>query len=279
MPGVETLQSDQPLTLRSLPTAAGSTFALGSDGLVAPTPEGTLNPDGVLVYLGKPPRVPPATPDRAAALDEAQIAANARLAKLKPRSRPAGLVEQTERAQLGGLSLAELGKVRPKLRPDSIQTTAAAVEPQAPATDQAVGASLMPKKRPADLKPPEVRTARAEPAAKPGKSSRGEIPTKEEDEEGDEGETRSSRAPQVPSSASVSKQATLDNAIRLKDLNLIGVYGTPSNRRALIRLPNGRYKKVKVGDPIDGGRIIAIGDSELRYQKGGRNHTLTMPRG
>jgi Tfp pilus assembly protein PilP len=71
----------------------------------------------------------------------------------------------------------------------------------------------------------------------------------------------------------------MNNAINLRRMNLIGVYGKPSNRRALIRLPSGRYKKVKVGDRLDGGRIVAIGDSELRYQKSGRSVTLKMPRG
>ena len=85
--------------------------------------------------------------------------------------------------------------------------------------------------------------------------------------------------PSLPTAASVARQATLDNAINLQRVNLIGVYGTPSNRRALIRLANGRYKKVKIGDSVDGGRVVAIGDSELRYQKGGRNHTLTIPSG
>jgi hypothetical protein len=45
-----------------------------------------------------------------------------------------------------------------------------------------------------------------------------------------------------------------------------------------VRLPSGRYKKVKVGDLVDGGKIVAIGESELRYQKGSRNLTLKMPR-
>jgi type IV pilus biogenesis protein PilP len=85
--------------------------------------------------------------------------------------------------------------------------------------------------------------------------------------------------PNIPSSASVARQATLDNAINLRRMNLIGVYGTPSNRRALVLMPNGRYKKVKVGDRIDGGRVVAIGDSQLQYQKGNRNHTLKIPSG
>ncbi|MBY6157092.1 hypothetical protein [Pseudooceanicola nitratireducens] len=85
--------------------------------------------------------------------------------------------------------------------------------------------------------------------------------------------------PNVPSSASVTRQATLRNAINLNRINLIGVYGQPSDRRALVRLSNGRYRKVKVGDRIDGGRVLAIGDASLRYQKNGRNLTLDMPKG
>jgi hypothetical protein len=60
-------------------------------------------------------------------------------------------------------------------------------------------------------------------------------------------------------------------------VNLIGIYGKPSSRRALIRLGNGRYQKVKVGDRIDGGHVAAISNSELRYSKGGRNVVLKMP--
>ena len=83
--------------------------------------------------------------------------------------------------------------------------------------------------------------------------------------------------PRFPSKTSVAKQATVKNAINLRDVNLIGVYGKPSNRRALVRLSNGRYQKVEVGDRIDGGRVSAIGDSELRYVRRGRNVVLKMP--
>ena len=62
-------------------------------------------------------------------------------------------------------------------------------------------------------------------------------------------------------------------------MNLIGVYGTASDRRALVRLPSGRYVKVEVGDRIDGGRVAAIRDGELLYVKGGQNVTLRVPSG
>ena len=71
--------------------------------------------------------------------------------------------------------------------------------------------------------------------------------------------------------------ATNTNAITLRRVNLIGVYGKPSNRQALVRLANGRFVKVKVGDRIDGGQVAAIGESQLRYVKSGRNITLDIP--
>ena len=86
-------------------------------------------------------------------------------------------------------------------------------------------------------------------------------------------------SPKIPSKASVARQATVKNAINLRKVNLIGVYGKPSNRRALVRMGNGRYKKVVVGDRIDGGRVSAIGDGELRYTKGGRAVVLKIPKG
>jgi type IV pilus biogenesis protein PilP len=86
-------------------------------------------------------------------------------------------------------------------------------------------------------------------------------------------------APQTPSSPSVAQRATVRNALALNRVSLIGVYGTPSQRRALLRLPNGRYQKVQVGDRVDGGRVAAIGESEIRYVKGGRNVVLRLPSG
>ena len=46
-----------------------------------------------------------------------------------------------------------------------------------------------------------------------------------------------------------------------------------------MRLSNGRYKKVQVGDRIDGGKVAAIGDQELRYVKSGKNIVLKLPKG
>jgi len=82
-----------------------------------------------------------------------------------------------------------------------------------------------------------------------------------------------------PVSGGVARAATVDNAIRLRDMNLIGVYGRPNARRALIRMGNGRYVKVEVGSALDGGRVTAIGDSALNFVKSGRTYALQLPNG
>ncbi|MFN3146262.1 MAG: hypothetical protein ACE368_13960 [Paracoccaceae bacterium] len=84
--------------------------------------------------------------------------------------------------------------------------------------------------------------------------------------------------PTLPTTASVAREATETNAINLGKVNLIGVYGSSNDRRALVRMPSGRYVKVEVGDRLDGGQVAAIGDDQLRYIKGGRNITLQLPR-
>ncbi len=85
--------------------------------------------------------------------------------------------------------------------------------------------------------------------------------------------------PQIPTRASVASQATVENAIRLNRMNLIGIYGSSSDRRALVRLPSGRYVKVQVGDRVDGGRVAAISDRELQLVKGSQNVVLRVGEG
>jgi Tfp pilus assembly protein PilP len=69
------------------------------------------------------------------------------------------------------------------------------------------------------------------------------------------------------------------NSINLSKINLIGVYGSSSNRYAMVRQANGRFVRVAVGDRVDGGRVAAISDRELHYVKNGTTHKLAMPKG
>ncbi|WP_037307391.1 hypothetical protein [Ruegeria halocynthiae] len=264
LPPVQSLETDEPFDQVALPSIAGTRFDLDERGLVIPTPEGALNPDGIIVFLGRPSKVPPEVPVRFEQ-EPIQEDTNNRLAEKRPKLRPGDLIERFERQQLGGRTRGELAVLRPKLRPKSLQE-----QPQVDETPTALAVVRVPRPRirPAGL----VRTSGTKTA---NLGSTAAIAP-----QGAEAGTFKPKAvaPKIPSSASVARRATIDNALNLRKLNLIGVYGTPANRRALVRLPSGRYKKLKIGDRIDGGKVIAISDSELRYQKKGRNLTLKMPR-
>ena len=82
--------------------------------------------------------------------------------------------------------------------------------------------------------------------------------------------------PSGPTGGSVAQAATLDNAINLREVNLIGIYGGSGDRRALVRMGNGRYVRVTVGDQLDGGRVTAISAEALNYSKRGRAITLRV---
>ncbi len=261
----EVAQDPEPDTLSS-PVSVGRDFTRDSRGLVTATPEGTLNPDGVMVYLGRPVVVPPATPERgepeiAAAEAEAENARLASLSRKRPKLRPSDLLERAERALLGGLSRAERASVRPRARPASLKTEE---QENQPVSALAIVTSKSPRPRPsnfANLVDRAQRRQTSVPATAAAAVTVAPVTV----------------APSLPSSASVARQATVTNAINLRNINLIGVSGKPSDRQALIRLPSGRYRKVRVGDRIDGGTVVAIGNSQLQYQKRGTNTTLKLP--
>lgn len=288
LPAPDTQASDLAFVAPAAPAPAGTDFELDDRGLVVATPQGSLNPDGVMVFEGPPPV---RQPDNLLRVDEPgeNLAQRLALASYRPQARPGDLIETTERATLSGLTRSELGELRPQLRPQSAQENALAAASLVPlddsnasrallsrqdeaafdgATARAVVASLRPDARPNNFSDTVAQIQRNNAAAA---STTQVVATA----------SVAPRvvAPQIPSSASTTREATVKNAINLRRVNLIGVYGTPSSRRALVRMGNGRYRKVEVGDRIDGGRVSAIGDSELRYQKSGRAIVLKMPRG
>jgi hypothetical protein len=286
LPASASFGTDIALGVISSPAAAGTAFALGTDGLVVPTVQGTLSPDGFMVFLGRPDITPPIVPTRFQSEPE-DTAVRSTLAAARPEIRPETLSETYQRAQLDGLTLSELASLRPALRPTSLQERVAALAVPTPepiatdgavqialanppaienATQFAVKASVRPDTRPKNFARIVRRAERTAPTEEVRVASAAAVAPR-------------TVSPSIPSSASVARQATVKNAINLRKINLIGVYGKPASRRALIRLGNGRYQKVTVGDRIDGGRVSAIGQDELRYTKGGRNLVLTMPNG
>ncbi len=256
----------RPIVQTRPPPPPGTTFDLDARGLVRATPQGALSPDGIMVYAARPPVVPALRPGSAPLVEKpgepaAQAAQLERLAKIRPVARPGNLVEQDERARLGGLSRSELARIRPVARPTSLQNSTANAS-LAP-TERAVAQSLRPKPRPQGFSS-AVEKALAEALANPPANDQTAAAV------------TAPRQPDIPTTASVAREATVKNAISLGSINLIGIYGSSSDRRALVRLKSGRYVKVKVGDRLDGGQVAEIGDGKLKYIKRGRTVTLEI---
>ncbi|MEM9428849.1 MAG: hypothetical protein AAGA32_05060 [Pseudomonadota bacterium] len=84
-------------------------------------------------------------------------------------------------------------------------------------------------------------------------------------------------APPLPSSASVARAATISDALPMRELALIGVFGTQTARHALVRLPGGRLVKVYSGDTVRGYQVTAISPDAIRLRRSGRDSLLVIP--
>ncbi len=190
-----------------------------------------------------------------------------------PQIRPEAVIRRAEAARAQAATVAAAAQAAARAEAEAL----------ANASRLAVASSRRPSERPSGLAkaveaavaaavaaPPEPEPQpAAAPAPEPAVAS---APAPAEIDEPEPTET----VPNMPTTVTVARQATVKNAIDLGRINLIGVYGSSSNRRALVRMPNGRLVKVKIGDRLDGGQVAAIGDSELTYVKGGRSVTLKI---
>ena len=202
-------------------------FELGSNGLVAASKTGTLNPDGIMIYLGEPP-----VPARKRPKDlriGPQNRTDNELENFKPKLRPKNMLEMLERARFGGLSRYELSKRSPPRRTREIED---------------VINKLI------DSNKNSVAVARISRA-----SADGDSPQK------------------------VLRSAVNRNVINLRKISLIGTSGRAPRRNAIIRFPNGTIEKIKLGERLDGGRVVSITQDKLQYQKDGSVITLDLPNG
>lgn len=264
----------RPETVASAAAALAATAALpaGSAATDAATTEAPVDPALAAARpRARPEGIAPATAeDDGAALDAA--AGQSDLASLRPRSRSETALAAGEAARLATASAslaaenpaagALLISQRPSPRPRDLSRAVEA------AVAAAVNAPPPVATRP---EPEAVVVAAAQPAAR-------SAPSQNSEAEADDEPEVASAAPKIPVKASVAKQATVKDAISLSKTNLIGVYGTPSNRYALIRQSNGRYTKVRIGDTLDGGRVTGISATEVMYKKGSRSLSLAMPK-
>jgi hypothetical protein len=222
----------------------------------------------------RPEGVAPEQPAEAPVLAEGPV---------EPTTDPAAIASAVAAAQAatappGPQPPAEAPAPQADVQATLASIVAGAPDPLAGATPRAVAVARVPGSRPQNfdrvVSDQLARTARAaEPAAAPQAGSPEEV---------ESSGTEVAAAAAVPSGAtaqSVAQAATFADVMAMREVNLIGVFGQPSDRRALVRMGNGRYMRVGVGDSLDGGQVTAIGDNALNYTKRGRQVQLVIPGG
>lgn len=281
----------------------GLDVVAGTPPVTPPLRPADLNPDearaieppqgDVVLVAGSPPARPPLRPESVTARAAEISAGGVNLAALRPDAREEPFADP------------ELAGFRPSVRPaglapevaeapeepdlsDVLAEIAEAAPPSAfvNVTQRAIPVSSRPDTRPRNFDR-VVASARAriaqqqQQAQAQAQAASTQTPTAVTSTRTAPTQQVSSRPAQPTGSipTTVARAATVDNAIRLREINLIGVYGRPNDRRALVRLSNGRFVKVEVGSSLDGGRVTAIGDSALNYVKRGRTYALQLPRG
>lgn len=268
----------RPRELPSFPTD-GAAAPADAPATTADTAAGA--PAGDPALAGFRPRLRPAsaapaeTPAEAPGdqSDAGAIADQPTVLSLVPRARPAALVQaaapepEAEEPAVEASALALVASPQPEARPSTftrdVERALAAAMVAAPAQQAAAA-----QPAPAQAAPPQPTPAAPAPAV-----AAAPAPIEEDDEP----DIAASAVPNIPTTASVAAQATYTRAINLRQDNLIGVYGTASNRRALVRSSNGRMLQLRVGDRYDGGQVAAITERDVQYIKNGRTFALSMP--
>ncbi|QPM89308.1 amidophosphoribosyltransferase [Pseudooceanicola algae] len=62
-------------------------------------------------------------------------------------------------------------------------------------------------------------------------------------------------------------------------ITLVGTLTSPRGPEAFLRMSNGRIRKVSTGDRLGlgGPQVVAVGDGQVRLQRGGKEEFLVMP--
>jgi hypothetical protein len=72
------------------------------------------------------------------------------------------------------------------------------------------------------------------------------------------------------------RSAATEQGLPMDRATLIGIINLETGRKALLRLPNGRYRSVVVGDVLDGWRVSLIGFDAMRITRSGEDRTLLL---
>jgi len=269
------------------PPRPGTTAEL-QPAIFQPDPQA---PEDVVLISGRPSMVPPLRPGDATLPettpeDIATAPVSDPLQGFRPQTRPEGLAPTPQELALAA--------ARPKVRPaglvpppapaappqPNIAAVVAAIAQAAPAstfvtpTALAIRTSLRPDPRPRNF----ARVVQRATDLAARQTTRQQAPQQAAVQPAAAVTNAPVRATgSVPRGAA--RAATLSDAMNLHDVSLVGVYGRPNERRALVRLGNGQFVKVQVGSSLDGGRVSAIGDSVLNYVKRGKTIAIQVPSG
>ncbi|PCH93888.1 MAG: hypothetical protein COB84_08455, partial [Rhodobacteraceae bacterium] len=253
---------------------------------LAPTDQPATDAQETAVIQAAPE---PAQPDLLALADPA-------LANIRPKLRPSNLaIITTPKPTLLDHADPALAGIKPRVRPKNLKiikpepivdTTAIEKAVEQAAKEQAAKAQQDARKKTTAYAPsrttkrPKVRPRNF--ASKVSRSKKAAIASIKSEQKQTAALTpksaRGTAKASLPSAVNVQKQATERSTFSKKRLSLVGVYGKASNRRALVRLPSGRYVKVKTGQRVSGWKVSAIGESSVRMRKGSRDQVLRMPR-
>ncbi|MFQ1702541.1 hypothetical protein ACJ5NV_18305 [Loktanella agnita] len=309
LPALDDLQADQSFLSPSDPPPAEVSFPIDENGFILATPEGTPTPDGAIVTAGLPDLNVRLRPE----LSEDDLARMELLAPapdgvviiagrpaVTPPLRPADarLPEAEDAtAENAETTIADATDVQPEAA--DAETDVAALRPE-PRSDDAIAAptsnpditsiiaDIAAEEDTLQIDPDEGTVAASRrPETRPQNfarvvtAARERAAAQQQQAAAAPVQTAAPVAPQnyAPVPGGVARAATQDDVIGLRDMNLIGVYGRPNARRALVRLSNGRYVRVEVGSALDGGQVTAIGEAALNYVKRGRTIALELPSG
>jgi len=258
--GTTTIKSQNPVALaqpeQPTPKPIAPSAAITTE--LIPTKEGTPGPEGITVFLGQPDIIPPRRNPLKVSTDP--------LKGILPKMRPPVIATIAKDAQNSLLAKADpaLAGSRPKLRPAGLAIAQPKIINPSEidiAIQQANNDSIRPRVRPKGLKPTTAKGRPVQVAAISPASARG-----------------TSIASPGTSPVNIQKEATEKTGLKKRRMLLIGVFGTPATRRAMLRMPSGRFVTVKPGQKISGWRVAAIGESSVRITKGSRNQVLRMPK-
>ncbi len=251
--------------------------ALSASRVTVPRPPTRRLSEGTFITVTPPSSVEPAEQTESPAPLEAEAASQT--------EEPAPITETDEDTTAdieadpsaviaAAAALPELLLPRPPARPDRSTDVAALIrtlppaetEPAAPASKFAIPRALSPIKRPAGLESQAKKVIAAR------SSVANQVAKKQEP-----ARTTPQNQLRIPTGARVGATATIKDAIALSDISLIGIFGTNKTRRALVRLPQGRYIQISRGDRVSGWTVSAVGEDAVRIQKGSKNKVLRLP--